>query len=159
MVYLNGLVYKGCQGCEKCSSGGACIVNDDLTAVLEKLRDAEGWILASPIYNDGVTGQMKTFFDRCRTFTKDPDTQVLKPQLVGKRKGMIIVTYEDSPRRDYSYEAEKMANYLHWMGDFGEVEVVAEGNLGPVHAARDRTGLSEKLSTLGNRLFTGRRTL
>ena len=48
-VYLNGLAFKGCQGCDKCSPGGTCILNDDLTPVLDELDNAEGWVFASPI--------------------------------------------------------------------------------------------------------------
>lgn len=153
-VYLNGLVFKGCQGCEKCSSNGKCILNDDLTPILDELKKAEGWVLASPIYYDSVTGQLKTFFDRCRTFTIDPNMQEHKPQLEGKRKGVVIVTYEDQSRKDYYHEAKKLANYLGWMGDFGKVEIIAEGNLGPRDAAGNRPGLLTRMEKLGNHLFS-----
>lgn len=152
-VYLNGLVFKGCQGCEKCTSGETCILNDDLTSVLNELSRAEGWVLASPIYYDGVTGQMKTFFDRCRTFTMDPKTQELKPQLEGNRRGVVIVTYEDKPREDYYHEAEKLANYLGWMGDFGKVEIISEGKLGPRDAARKRPDLLARAERIGEAQF------
>jgi multimeric flavodoxin WrbA len=152
-VYLNGLVYKGCQGCAECTSGGKCILNDDLTPILDELRKAEGWVLGSPIYYDSVTGQMKTFFDRCRTFTVDPETQELKPQLGGKRKGVVIVTYEDSPRKDYYHEAQKLANYLGWMGDFGKVDIISEGKLGPRDAAENRPDLLARAEKLGQDLF------
>jgi multimeric flavodoxin WrbA len=148
-VYLNGLDYRGCQGCEGCTSGGECILKDDLTPILEELRKAEGWVLASPIYYDSVTGQMKTFFDRCRTFTVDPETQELKAQLEGKRKGVVIVTYEDRPRNDYYHEAEKLANYLGWMGDFGKVVIISEGRLGPRDAVANRPDLLARAEKLG----------
>ena len=153
-VYLNGLVFQGCQGCERCSSNGKCILNDDLTPVLEEIRKADGWVLASPIYYDGVSGQMKTFFDRCRTLTRDPETQELKPQLEGKRRGVVIVTYADKQREDYYHEAEKLANYLGWMGDFGKVEIVAESNLGSAGAAASRQDLLARVEKLAKDLFS-----
>lgn len=153
-VYLNGLVFQGCQGCDRCSPKGTCIVSDQLTPVLVELRQAAGWVLASPIYYDSVSGQMKTFFDRCRTFTRDPETQELRPQLEGRRKGVVIVSYEDKPREDYHHEAEKLANYLAWMGDFGNVEIVCEGNLGPRDAAAGRPDLLARAEELGKGLFS-----
>lgn len=152
-VYLNGLVFQGCQGCDRCSPKGTCIVSDQLTPVLAELRQAAGWVLASPIYYDSVSGQMKTFFDRCRAFTRDPETQELRPQLEGRRKGVVIVSYEDKPREDYHHEAEKLANYLAWMGDFGNVEIVCEGNLGPRDAAAGRPDLLARAEELGKGLF------
>jgi len=153
-VYLNGLAFKGCQGCEKCTFKGKCILNDDLTSILDELRKAEGWVLASPIYYDSVTGQMKTFFDRCRTFTVDPKTQELKPQLEGKRRGVVIVTYEEKPRKDYYHEAGKLAYYLGWMGDFDKVEIISEGKLGPRNATGNRPDLLARAEKLWKDLFS-----
>ena len=152
-VYLNGLTYKGCQGCFPCSAKGKCIITDELTPVLEELRQADGWVLASPIYYDSVSGQMKTFFDRCRTFTRDAVTHELKPQLEGKRRGVVIVTYEDKPRDDYRHEAQKLASYLAWMGDFGDVELICEGNLSARDAAAGKPELLASAEELGKRLF------
>jgi multimeric flavodoxin WrbA len=151
-VYLNKLVFKGCQGCAKCTHTGKCILNDDLTPVIDELRQAAIWVLASPIYYDGITGQMKTFFDRCRTFTKDPDTQELKPQLEGKRKALIILTYADTGREEYINEAEKLGKYLKWMGDFNEIEIVSEGELGPRDAAGKKPELLQKIEVLGKKI-------
>jgi len=152
-VYLDGLALRGCQGCDVCSPRGNCILNDELTPVLEELRRADGWVLASPIYYDSVSGQMKTFFDRCRTFTRDPDTHELRPQLEGRRRGVVVVSYEDKPREDYRHEAQKLANYLAWMGDFGKVEIICEGNLGPRDAAARRPDLLARAEQLGRDVF------
>jgi multimeric flavodoxin WrbA/ADP-ribose pyrophosphatase YjhB (NUDIX family) len=151
-VLLNDLVFKGCQGCDRCTASGVCVLDDDLTPVLDQLARAEGWVLASPIYYDSISGQMKTFFDRCRTFTIDPQTQALARQLAGRRKAAVIVAYEDQPRSDYAHEAEKLANYLAWMGDF-EVEILSEGQLGPRDAARKRPDLLARAENIGRRLF------
>lgn len=153
-IYLNRLTYQGCQGCMRCSPGGRCILNDELTPALAALREAEAWVLATPIYYDSVSGQMKAFFDRCRTFTKDPATQALTPQLQGKRQGVVIVTYEDHDRAEYYHEAEKLASYLGWMGDFGNVDIIFEGDLGPPDAAANRPDLLAQAEALGRHLFS-----
>ena len=152
-VCLDDLPYHGCRGCARCAPDGGCVIDDALTPVLEELREADGWILASPIYFDGVTGQMKSFYDRCYHFTRDPATAESRPQLAGRRVGLVIVTYEDEPRDDYRHAAAVLANYLGWMGDFGEVGVVAEGGLGPADAAANRPDLLARVEAMGRETF------
>ena len=152
-VYLNGLDYSGCQGCDRCSAKGRCIINDDLTPVIEDLRAAGGWVLASPVYYDEVTGQFKTFWDRLRTFTINPGTMENKPQLPGKRRAVLIMTYEDKPRDDYLHITNIHKTYLPWMGSFDKVEVISQGGLGPRDAAAKKPELMEKAEQLGKEMF------
>lgn len=154
-VTLNDLTYKGCQGCEVCNRRGCCILNDDLTPIIERLRQADGWVLAAPIYYDGVSGQFKTFFDRLRTLTHDSETMALAPQLDGPRRAVIIVTYEDHDRADYEHVAAVLARYLGWMGDFSEVEVLCEGRLDGPQAASQRPDLLARAQALGRSLVRG----
>jgi len=150
IVILNDLVFRGCQACPECAPHGKCLRTDELTPVFTAMRQSHVWILASPIYYDSVTGQMKTFFDRCRWLTMESDR--LKPRLSGKRRAAVIVTYEDKPREDYRHEAEKLAYYLSWMGDFGQVELISEGRLGPADAVSGRPDLLQRAEAIGRRL-------
>lgn len=145
IIYLNSLMYRGCQGCDRCVQGKDCNLKDDLNGIFSRLKKAKIWALASPIYYDGVSGQLKTFFDRMRFMTYDPH------KLKGPRKGIIIVTYEDKQRKDYFETVTRLANYFDWneRGDFGKVRVVAEGNLGPADAWKKRPKLLEKMSEIG----------
>ena len=150
VVYLNSLMFRGCQGCAPCNPGGACVVEDELTPALAALRRADIWVLAAPIYFDGVSGQMKTFFDRCHCLVNEKGQ--LKPQLEGPRAAAVVVTYEDKPREDYLDVANRLAAYLKWMGDFEPIEVLSEGRLGPADAASNRPELLTKAQELGKGL-------
>lgn len=144
-VYLNGLTYKGCQACDRCVNGRSCLVDDDLNEVFPLLERAAIWAMASPIYYDGVSGQLKTFYDRLRFTTFDPH------KLAGPRRGIVIVTYEDDENEAYPKAAGALAKYLNWRdrGDFGEVKVVAESNLGPKDAWKDRPEVLDRLNQYG----------
>jgi multimeric flavodoxin WrbA len=150
VVYLNDLTFHGCQACGRCDPDDTCRIDDDLSPVLADLRQARIWILAAPIYFDGVSGQMKSFFDRCYHLTYRQGR--IAPQLKGPRAGAVIVTYEDKPRDDYYDVAKRLAGYLKWMGDFEPVEIVSEGNLGPAGAAGGRPELLTRAREMGSRL-------
>ncbi len=145
IIYLNNLNYKGCQGCDRCVKGNACGIQDDLSSVFLLLRKADIWAMASPIYYDGVSGQLKTFFDRLRFTTHDPF------KLKGPRRGIVIVTYEDDPREFYTEVAAHLAEYFNWKnrGNFEKVRVVAASNLGPVDAWKKRPDLQMRLRRIG----------
>ncbi|MDR1748013.1 MAG: flavodoxin family protein [Spirochaetaceae bacterium] len=57
----------GCRGCGYCGSSekNRCVITDDiLNETAMKMRDADGFILASPTYYAGISGTMKCFLDR-----------------------------------------------------------------------------------------------
>jgi multimeric flavodoxin WrbA len=59
-----------CRGCFQCMFEhhelpiGRCILDDDMAAIWEEYRTADGYILASPVYDVGVTALMKRFLER-----------------------------------------------------------------------------------------------
>ena len=57
-----------CQACEVCHQGPDCVLNDDGKGILQKLLNADGILLASPVYLNQVTAQMKALMDRTSHF-------------------------------------------------------------------------------------------
>jgi multimeric flavodoxin WrbA len=148
LIRLNDLTFRGCQACDPCAPDGDCILKDDLIPVFAALRLADVWILASPIYRDGLSGQFKSFFDRCCCWEG-------QNRLPGRRRAAMIVTYADKERDDYRKVAETVPFYLSWMGDFGDVEVMAAAELGPAGAVSARPDLLAKAEALGRSLVEG----
>ena len=77
---LNKLQFKGCQACETCKTKlDHCVLNDDLTPVLEAVREADVVILATPNYFGEVSGQFKSFFYLTYSFLNSDFSSRLKP--------------------------------------------------------------------------------
>jgi multimeric flavodoxin WrbA len=55
-----------CMSCFNCwvKTPGTCAQKDDMGELLNKFREADYFVLASPVYVDGMTAQAKTFLDR-----------------------------------------------------------------------------------------------
>jgi multimeric flavodoxin WrbA len=54
----------GCLGHDDCADRTACPLGDEATAVLDAVYAADGLILATPVYYENVSAQMKAFMDR-----------------------------------------------------------------------------------------------
>jgi putative sterol carrier protein/putative NADPH-quinone reductase len=66
VVYLKEKRIEHCMGCFTCwtSTPGVCIHEDDMAALLEKIRDVDVLVFATPLYVFTVSGLMKDFMDR-----------------------------------------------------------------------------------------------
>ena len=57
----------GCIACGKCreNDNSLCVFTDDIiNECVEKIKEADGILLGSPVYLRGLTSQMKAFIDR-----------------------------------------------------------------------------------------------
>lgn len=55
-----------CSHCDYCLDHKECVFNDDMQEVYSLFEEAQGIILATPVYNGGVSAQIKAIMDRCR---------------------------------------------------------------------------------------------
>jgi hypothetical protein len=63
-VILNTLKISPCQSCNVCQETGTCALQDDMATLFEKMNSSHVWVLGTPIYWWGPTGQFKVFIDR-----------------------------------------------------------------------------------------------
>lgn len=65
VVSLRGKDIGFCRGCLACQRTQRCILKDDAPTLVEKVREADVLVFATPIYYYEMSGLMKTFLDRC----------------------------------------------------------------------------------------------
>lgn len=64
-IRLSEMDINYCTGCCTCvGKKGSCVLQDDMSQILEKILAADVIVLASPVYFRSFNGQMKTFMDR-----------------------------------------------------------------------------------------------
>ena len=68
LVNLYSLKYKGCTSCFACKlksrPHGTCAMSDDLSPVLERVKDADALIIGSPIYFMNLSAGTLAFIER-----------------------------------------------------------------------------------------------
>ncbi len=68
MIHLYSLNFKGCISCFYCKrkdrEHGVCAMKDDLSPVLERIKEADGLLLGSPVYFMNISSGMIAFIER-----------------------------------------------------------------------------------------------
>ncbi|MDR0912055.1 MAG: flavodoxin family protein [Methanobrevibacter sp.] len=68
-VTIRGKKIAPCVHCDYCITNKECINRDDMVEIYDLLKRADGIIMASPMYNGGVSAQLKAVMDRCRALS------------------------------------------------------------------------------------------
>lgn len=132
LVHLYDLKYTGCKSCFACKtkdgpSYGRCAAQDDLTPILKEVAEADAFILGSPIYFGGVTGEMKSFMERLLfpylRYSLPPVPESLFPRKI--HTGLIYtmnVTEQVMKERGYQTHVDLNEGFLRRM--FGAAETL-----------------------------------
>jgi multimeric flavodoxin WrbA len=85
LVELRGKKIAPCLGCNKCVNANVndCLIyHDDMNQLYRDFFDYDGVLIATPVYEMGITGQLAAYFSRFRPFylqqREDPDGMLLK---------------------------------------------------------------------------------
>jgi multimeric flavodoxin WrbA len=66
IINLGSANLEPCVACDICKATGECAIYDDMHEIIEKLIEADGMIIGSPVYFGSVTAQLKMLIDRSR---------------------------------------------------------------------------------------------
>ncbi len=115
---LNKLTYRGCQACMACKTTlDRCILKDDLTEVLDSLREADLLVMATPVYFSDVTSQMKGFIDRLYSFlVPDYRTNPEKSRLSPDKKLVFIQVQARPDERKFADVFPRYEEFFDWYG-------------------------------------------
>jgi len=63
---VRGKRISPCLHCDFCLTNKECRIKDDMYEVYPLLREADGIVFATPVYNGALSAQTKAVMDRCR---------------------------------------------------------------------------------------------
>jgi multimeric flavodoxin WrbA len=71
---VRGKQINFCIHCDYCLESGGCIYKDDVHKLYPLFKEAQGFVIATPVYNGGVSAQIKAILDRTRALlASDPN--------------------------------------------------------------------------------------
>ena len=171
IVHVGNKVIRGCLACNGCSrnKNERCVIDDEVNEWVQKMKEADGIILGSPVHYAGIPGTMKSFLDRA--FYVASSNNSLFRHKVGagvvavRRTGGIAVFQQLNNFINYSEMVVPTSNYwniAHGTAP-GEVTQDAEGmqimsvlgkNMAWVMKSLDASKDMVKESEAENKIFT-----
>jgi len=114
----NDLVVKPCQACGPEPTTGYCIFHDDMDPIYAALESAHAIAVGSPVYFDGVSGQLKLVMDRCNCVT--PLVQLpgggydFRARWARTRRGIFVTAC--GTKHPYELAERSVRGFLKWVG-------------------------------------------
>ena len=73
VVSVHDYKVNPCMGCNACfkNKANACVQNDDMSLIYEKMSRADMLVIASPVYFYGLSAQLKAVIDRLHNPIRD----------------------------------------------------------------------------------------
>ncbi|MBN2453440.1 MAG: flavodoxin family protein [Candidatus Omnitrophica bacterium] len=104
-IVLNELTFRPCQECGGCDRTGACVIKDDMEFIYRRIEDADGIVVASPVFFANVSAQTKMMIDRfqCAWVAK----YALKKERRTKKQKGIFISVSAAHRKDF-FDSSKL---------------------------------------------------
>lgn len=119
LVHVDDYIQHFLRDCRRCRGDDhECRLDDRFRELfLEKYLPADGIIFATPLYWYGMSGQLKTFFDRsfCYYAASCPDSGENARRMANKRLGLLISSEETYPAAPMGiiHSIQEFSRYTH----------------------------------------------
>lgn len=94
LLYLGKKPVAGCIACGKCSETGRCVFDDKVNEVLQRQDEYDGYVVGSPVYYAGPTGQLCSFLDRLFHCSESKMAGKLAAAVVSCRRGGASAAFD-----------------------------------------------------------------
>jgi multimeric flavodoxin WrbA len=114
---LHKLNFSRCQVCMGCKTVGHCILRDDLTDILEVVRDADVLLMASPLHSGDITYRLKALIERTNCFIEPDYLTSPQPSRLRPGKKLVFILTQEQPDEGLLADIYSRYEYfLKWCG-------------------------------------------
>lgn len=131
ILQIGQLDIRGCIACGQCRKLGKCVFNDVVNEIAEKFREAEGIVVASPVYYAMANGTLTSLLQRLFHSSPFDKTMKVGTSVVIARRGGLSATY-DSLNKYFGISGMPIASGQYWNSVHGAQ---------PGEASQDEEGL------------------
>lgn len=119
IIHLNDYSISPCIACEYCRSHNQrCFKKDDANSIIQKMIEADIWVLATPVYFYSMSAQLKTLIDRM--FAREYEIREAKV----KKKAYFIVTSGTDDKTNLLGTIESLRGFIKVLRTVEEAGII-----------------------------------
>lgn len=140
---------RGCIACRRCYETGKCVFDDIVNQVAPKFEEADGLVIASPVYYASANATLIACLDRLFYSTHFDKSMKVGASVVCARRGGCSATF-DELNKYFTINNMPIASSQYWNSihgrEAGEAEMDEEGKQTMRVLARNMTFLMKSIA-------------
>lgn len=141
IVQVGNLTVSGCKACGFCHTNNKCVIDDIVNELASKFEEADGLVIASPVYYASANATLIAVLDRLFQSTSFDKTMKVGASVVCARRGGCSSTF-DELNKFFTISNMPIASSQYWNSIHGRT---------PGEAQQDEEGL-QTMRTLANNM-------
>ena len=130
IMQIGNKAIRGCIACGTCMKKGQCMFDDAVNEAAPKFAEADGLVIASPVYYASANGTLISFLDRLFYSCRCDKRMKVGASVVVARRGGLSATF-DELNKYFTINQMPVASSRYWNSvhgrEKGEAEQDAEG--------------------------------
>lgn len=130
IMQIGNKAIRGCIACGTCMKKGQCVFDDAVNEAAPKFAEADGLVIASPVYYASANGTLISFLDRLFYSCRCDKRMKVGASVVVARRGGLSATF-DELNKYFTINQMPVASSRYWNSvhgrEKGEAEQDAEG--------------------------------
>ncbi len=143
VVQIGNKVVRGCIGCGSCVNTGKCVFDDAVNEIAPKFEEADGLVVASPVYYASANATLVACLDRLFYSSPFDKTMKVGASVAVARRGGCSATF-DELNKYFTISGMPVASSQYWNSVHGAA---------PGEAAEDAEGLQTMRTLARNMAF------
>lgn len=128
MVQVGNKNIRGCIACNKCATLGHCVFDDVVNELAKKLEEADGLVIASPVYYASANGTLISTLDRLFYSSSCDCTMKVGASVAVARRGGCSATF-DELNKYFAINGMVIATSQYWNSVHGRQKGEASQDL------------------------------
>lgn len=142
IVNVGTMPVRGCIACGSCYKTGKCAIDDIVNELAPKLEEADGLVVASPVYYASANATIIAVLDRLFYSTRFSKTMKVGAAIATARRGGITATF-DQLNKYFTISGMPIASGQYWNGFHGSYS----------DEEQDQEGLQQMRTLANNMIF------